>query len=212
MPVRGIAQNGSQLWFGCGRRLCVEDGGRISLFGLAEGLPEDAWDAIGITPDGSVWIRSPSNLYRKPPGALRLFREKPTIASSIFWGALTVARDGSVMIPTDKGLAICSAGNWSVVDVQRGLPAAMTSAVLEDRDGSLWIALIGSGVARWLGHGEWEAWTKAQGLPSDLIWSIRRDRKGALWVGTSLGLARMDDRGSLRTWTRKDGLGAILFT
>ena len=46
MPVRGIAHNGSQLWFGCGRRLCVEDGGRISLFGLAEGLPEDAWDAI----------------------------------------------------------------------------------------------------------------------------------------------------------------------
>ena len=68
-------------------------------------------------------------------------------------------------------------------------------------------ALIGAGVARWLGYGEWEAWTKAQGLPSDLIWSIRRDRKGALWVGTSLGLARLDGQGPPRTWTRKDGLG-----
>jgi signal transduction histidine kinase/CheY-like chemotaxis protein len=207
MPMRGIVRNGSQLWFGCGRRLCVEDQGRVSMFGPAEGLPDDAWDSIGITPDGSVWARSPSKVYRMPPGAARLTQEKPDIASSIFWGALTVGRDGSVMVPTDKGLAIHHDGNWRVIDEQRGLRTAMTSAVLEDREGSLWIATIGAGVARWLGYGEWEAWTKAQGLPSDLIWSILRDKKGALWVGTSLGLARLDGPGRPRTWTRKDGLG-----
>ena len=207
VPARGIARNGSQLWFGCGRRLCVEDGGRVSRFGPAEGLPDDAWDAICITPDGSVWIRSPSKLYRKPPGAVRLVQEKPDIASSIFWGALTGGRDGSVMVPTDKGLAIGRNGTWRVIDEQRGLRTAVTSAVLEDREGSLWIALIGAGVARWLGYEEWEAWTKAQGLPSDLIWSIRRDRKGALWVGTSLGLARLDGQAPPRTWTRRNGLG-----
>ena len=206
-PIRGVARNGSQLWFGCGRRLCVEDGGHVSTFGPAEGLPDDAWDAIGIATDGSVWVRSPSRLYRKPPGAVRLIQENPGIASSIFWGALTTTRDGSVMVPTDKGLAILRQGQWSVVDNHRGLHATMTSAVLEDRDGSLWIATIGAGVARWLGYEEWEAWTKEQGLPSDLIWSIQRDKKGALWVGTSLGLAKLDGAGPPRTWTRKDGLG-----
>jgi signal transduction histidine kinase/CheY-like chemotaxis protein/streptogramin lyase len=207
MPMRGIARNGTELWFGCGRRLCVESGGRVSIYGPAEGLPDDAWDAVAITDDGSVWARSPSRLYRKPPGGLRLVQEKPDIASSVFWGALTAGRDGSVMVPTDKGLTIRRQGNWTVVDQQRGLRTAMTSAVLQDREGSLWIALIGAGVARWLGYGEWEAWTKAQGLPSDLIWSIRRDKKGALWVGTSLGLARLERRGPPRTWTRKEGLG-----
>ena len=206
-PIRGILQNGSQLWFGCGRRLCVEDRGRISIFGPAEGLPEDAWDAIGITPDGSVWTRSPSRLYRKPPDAAKLVQEKPDIASNIYWGALAVGRDGSVMVPTDKGLAIRRKGAWSLIDEQRGLRTATTSAVLEDREGSLWIALVGGGIARWLGYGEWEAWTKAQGLPSDLVWSIRRDAKGALWVGTSLGLARLDGQTPPRIWTRKDGLG-----
>jgi len=206
-PARGIARNGSQLWFGCGRRLCVEDGGRVSIFGPAEGLPDDAWDAIGITPDGSVWSRSPSKLYRKPAGAARLAQEKPEIASSIYWGALAAGRDGSLMVPTDKGLVILHEGKWSVVDDQAGLRSAMVSAVLEDREGSLWVALVGSGVARWLGHNEWEAWTKAQGLPSNLVWSIRRDRRGALWVGTSLGLARLDGHEPPRTWTRKDGLG-----
>ena len=190
--MRGIARSGTQLWFGCARGLCVEQGGKISIFGPAEGLPDDAWDAISITPDGSVWTRSPSRLYRKPPGESRLIRERPELASSIFCGALSQGRDGSILVPTDEGLAVKRGGTWTLVDDRRGLHTAMTTAALEDRDGSVWIALIGVGVARWIGYGEWEAWTKAQGLPSDLIWSIRRDRKGAMWVGTSLGLARLD--------------------
>jgi ligand-binding sensor domain-containing protein len=111
------------------------------------------------------------------------------------------------MVPTDKGVAIHRQGQWSVIDEGRGLRAAMTSAVLEDRDGSIWIALLGSGMARWLGYGEWEAWTKAQGMPADLIWRIFRDREGVLWVGTSVGLARMEGFEVRRTWTRKEGLG-----
>jgi ligand-binding sensor domain-containing protein len=206
-PVRGIARIFSQLWFGCERRLCVADRGRVTAFGPAEGLPDDVWDAVAVTPDGSMWVRSPGRLYRKPPGAARFVQEKPDIPSSIFWGALTVVADGSLMVPTDQGLAILQKGVWSAVDEKRGLRTAMTSAVLQDREGSLWIALIGGGVARWLGRGEWESWTKAQGLPSDLIWSILRDRKGALWVGTSLGLAWLNERGPPRTWTKKDGLG-----
>ena len=85
-----------------------KSGGRVSTFGPENGLPEDSWDGIQVSPDGSVWVRSPSRLYRKPPGATRLVREKPDIASSMFWGALTIARDGSVMVATDQGLAIRS--------------------------------------------------------------------------------------------------------
>ena len=51
------------------------------------------------------------------------------------------------MVPTDKGLAIRGEGGWRVMDEQRGLHSAMTSAVLRDREGSLWVALIGAGVA-----------------------------------------------------------------
>ena len=210
-PTHGILRHASQLWFGCGGRLCLEDQGRVSTFGPEEGLPEDSWDGIAIASDGSVWVRSPARLYRKPPGAARMVQERPDIASSMFWGALATARDGSVMVPTDRGLAIRSAdgprqGGWMTVDRKQGLGASMTSTVLEDREGSLWIGLVGAGLARWLGRGEWEAWTEAQGLPSDVIWSIRRDRKGALWVGTSRGLARLFEPQPPRVWTRKDGL------
>jgi signal transduction histidine kinase/CheY-like chemotaxis protein len=214
-PTHGILRHGSQLWFGCDVHLCVEEGGRISIFGPESGLPEDSWDGIAVSPAGEVWIRSPSRLYHKPPGQARMIQEKPDIGSSMFWGAVTLTQDGSVMVPTDRGLAIRSAaGVWTLVDRRRGLRGVMTSAVLEDRAGSVWIGLAGAGLARWLGRGEWESWTETQSLPSDLIWNVLRAHKGALWVGTSLGLARLDFRRvqpdsqpQATTWTRKMGLG-----
>ena len=125
--MRGITRHGDQLWFGCGRRLCLEERGRVSIYGPAEGLPEDSWDALGYAPDGSVWARSPSRLFRKPPGETRLAPENPGIAPSAYWGALTVDRDGSVMVPTDKGLAVRSQGKWSLMGEGMGLRSAMTT-------------------------------------------------------------------------------------
>ena len=58
-PTHGILRHGSQLWFGCDLHLCVEDGGRISIYGPESGLPEDSWDGIGVSPDGTLWVRSP---------------------------------------------------------------------------------------------------------------------------------------------------------
>jgi signal transduction histidine kinase/ligand-binding sensor domain-containing protein/CheY-like chemotaxis protein len=205
--ARGVYRYDTQLWFGCENQLCVEENGEFRQYGEKDGLPADSWDGIGVTPDGTLWARSPSKLYRKAPGSERFQRERMEIAPSMYWGALTIGPDGALMIPTDKGVAIYQDGRWSVVDESRGLRTAMTSAVLRDGGGSLWIALVGAGLARCLGSGEWESWTKAQGLASNLVWNILRDRKGALWVGTGAGLTRLGGHLPPRTWTGKDGLG-----
>ena len=205
-PMHGALRQGDRLWFGCDRGLCLEEAGKVSLFGPEEGLPEDSWDAIQISPDGSVWVRSPKSVYRRALGQGRFSQEKPDLASSGYWGALAIGLDGSIMVPTDQGLAIRTTAGWSVVNRQRGLHNENTLAALMDREGSVWIGLTGGGLARWLGRGVWESWTMADGLPSDLVWSIRRDRRGTLWVGTSLGLTRLDGSRTARTWTRKNGL------
>ncbi len=207
-PMHGILRQGRRVWFGCDQQLCMEQAGQFSMFGREQGLPDDAWDGIQVSPDGSVWVRSPKNIYRRAPGQTRFSQEKPDIASSGFWGALTLGRDGSILVPTDQGLAIHTKAGWSVLNRRRGLSKENTAAVLEDREGSVWIGLAGGGLERWLGRGVWESWKMDQGLPSDIVWNIRRDRKGALWVGTSLGLTRIDSSGRLRNWTKKDGLGS----
>lgn len=205
-PIHGILRQGARIWFGCAGQLCVQQAGQISVFGTEQGLPEDAWDGIQISADGSVWVRSPKSVYRKAPGQTRFLQEKPDIASSGFWGALVLGRDGSIMVPTDHGLAIHNEMGWSIVNRRRGLRNENVTTVLEDGEGSVWIGLAGGGVARWLGRGIWESWKMDQGLPGDIVWNIRRDRRGALWVGTSAGLVRMDGSGRIRTWTEEDGL------
>jgi PAS domain S-box-containing protein len=205
--THSILRQGARLWFGCEQQLCLEEAGRVSVFGPEQGLPQDSWDGIQIEPDGSVWVRSSKSIYRRAPGQNRFLREEMDIPPSQFWGDLTLARDGSVMAPTDRGLAIHTAGGWNVVNRQRGLRDEVTTAVLEDREGSLWIGSFGGGLSRWLGRGVWESWKVDQGLPSNLIWGIRRASKGDLWIGTGLGLSRMDSSGHIRNWTKKDGLG-----
>jgi signal transduction histidine kinase/CheY-like chemotaxis protein len=82
----------------------------------------------------------------------------------------------------------------------------MASAALRDRQGALWIGLVGAGLARCLGSGEWESWTRAQGLASNVVWNILRDHTGKLWVGTSEGLTRFDRELRPQTFTTRDGL------
>ena len=204
--VRSILRHGATLWAGCGDRLCVSKSGRISVYGPEEGLPEDRWDGIAVTQDGSVWARSPNKLYRMPANERRFVQEGQELASSMFWGAVAVDRAGRLLVPTDRGLAMDTAAGWKLIDDHSGLRTPMTSSALVDREGSLWIGSIGAGVARRLDV-RWEAWTKAQGLPADLIWSIHRDKRGSLWVGTSAGLAKLDGSAPPRTWTAKQGLG-----
>ncbi len=205
-PTHGILRQGSRLWFGCGQQLCMDDAGKVSVFGKEHGLPEDTWDGIRIAPDGSVWVRSARSLYRGPPAESRFLQEKFEIASSGFWGALSLCRDGTVMVPTDRGLAININGTWNIVNRARGLSNETTVTALEDHEGSLWIGLAGGGLVRWVGRGIWENWKADQVLPSDIVWNIRRDRKGALWVGTAFGLTRIDTSRHIRTWTKRDGL------
>ena len=54
-PMHGILRQGARLWFGCDQQLCLEEDGQVSVFGRENGLPEDIWEGIRISPDGSVW-------------------------------------------------------------------------------------------------------------------------------------------------------------
>src|SRR5581483_11600 len=91
--LHGIARKGDGVWFGCDQQICMEQAGHVSLFGREQGLPRDAWDAIQIAPDGTVWARSPRSVYRLAPGQATFLQENPHIASSGFWGSLALARD-----------------------------------------------------------------------------------------------------------------------
>jgi signal transduction histidine kinase/ligand-binding sensor domain-containing protein len=72
-----------------------------------------------------------------------------------------------------------------------GLPQNTVHAIVQGRDGFLWIATEG-GLVRFDGV-DFRAYTRANtpGLPSDLIDDLMEDRNGVLWISTSGGLARL---------------------
>ncbi len=88
-----------------------------------------------------------------------------------------------------------------------GLPQNTVHAIVQGRDGFLWIATEG-GLVRFDGV-EFRTMTHANtpDLPSDLIDNLLEDRTGTLWIGTSGGLARMRD-GKLEAFGPARGIPA----
>jgi signal transduction histidine kinase/ligand-binding sensor domain-containing protein/ActR/RegA family two-component response regulator len=198
--TRAVYREGSRLWFGCDLALCSLEGGVITRYGKDEGLPETHWDSILRTPSGVLWVRSQDSTYFRPPGQTR-FRPLNRLAPSFSSGYLALTRDGSLLIPTNAGLAIVRGADVQTVSDNQGLRTALTGVALEDRQGSLWIGLLGEGLARWQGRGEWELYTKENGLPSNIVWQIIRARSDkALWVATALGVVKYPAKGSPRVW------------
>src|SRR5690349_10130929 len=89
---------------------------------------------------------------------------------------------------------------------ERGLPQNSVSAIVQTRDGYLWVGTYG-GLARFDGVKFTVLDTgNTPGLPSNRILSLYEDRAGGLWIGTDqAGLSRYF-QGKFTTYTTKDGL------
>ena len=191
-------------WIGCHDRLCTLKNGAV--VETAPELPKAEWTAIKATRTGDVWVLSRFALWHRPAGQDKF---KPVNAPftpadySILLGdpALKLTAGGDVFIPTPRGICHWSKGQWRIIDERAGLIRSDLTAMLADREGSLWVGIAGLGLARLLGSGEWEHWTNAEGLPHEAIWAIDRDSKGTVWTGTNSGLAyAKSDREAPAAW------------
>ena len=185
------------VWYGCANSLCRLENGEGREVGATLGLPRDHWDAILGDLDGNLWVRSDTSLYFRANGTPRFEARKGLPESSNTNPTLAFDPSGRLLVPTYRGLARQNGDGWQLIDAQQGLTSNDISAVMQDREGSMWIGLLGSGVARWLGYNEWTGWGEREGLSRESIWSITRDANGRLWVGTQFGLNYAE--------TQKDG-------
>lgn len=187
--VSSVFVDGSgSVWYGCGFSLCLLNQGEANDIGTEQGLPRERWDAILGDLDGNLWVRSEQSLQIRLSGARR-FQPRPGLARSTnTYPTLALDPLGRLLVPTDNGLARQSAQGWDMVDSADGLTTNDISAVMQDREGSVWLGLLGSGLARWLGYNEWQSWSEREGLTRESVWSITRDKRGRLWVGTQFGL------------------------
>jgi signal transduction histidine kinase/ligand-binding sensor domain-containing protein/CheY-like chemotaxis protein len=206
-PVAGILVENGRLWYGCGTRLCLLEGGKSVAFDEASGLPRERWQSLLRDRSGTLWVRGSRHLYALAPGAAHFVaRDEGLPQSSNTCMNVIQNRQGQMLVSTDRGLARLVNGQWQLVGMAQGLESETVTAVLEDREGSVWIGLWGSGLARWPGPNAWTNWTTADGLPNNIVWGLLRDATGGLWAGTDHGLVRFGNDGGPRVWTQKEGL------
>jgi diguanylate cyclase (GGDEF)-like protein len=187
------------LWMGCGPSLCRYRDGVPALLGGAEGLPAQRWDALLRDSAGTLWLGGTTHLMALPADARRFSDRTPdqfSARENTSPVTLLQDSDGRLLSASDNGVFRYAGGRWEHYGEAQGMRIGTGShALLQDREGDLWLGLSGLGLVQWQGYRHWENWTKGQGLPDLDIWSLLRTSDGTLHAGTGNGLAQWRGRG-----------------
>jgi methyl-accepting chemotaxis protein/ligand-binding sensor domain-containing protein len=196
-PADALWADSTGLVVGQGQRVLLLSNGAVI---GSWALPKAKEIVTSITRDGSgrLWVLAGRQIFVLLPNAEAfkdLTAQLPPVEDA---SRLSLDRRGRLWVPTSKGIFLARADEskdevaWLSLSVY-GFPEIPARAVLEDREGSLWIS--GMGLRRMLGRGLWQSYTQRNGLSSSLVRLTRRDARGNLWVGTGAGAMRATSDG-----------------
>ncbi len=212
-PVTAVHVDPSgAVYFSRNGLLFRKESGRAVEFGRPRGLPSyETIDDVRTDGAGRLWVRTVKRLFVLGKGAQRFERADEGLPESSECGRLALDDRGRILVLTVQGLASLDDGAWRLIGRREGLPVDTALAAVVDREGSLWIGLLGGGLARRLGHGQFTNWSPADGLSHEVVWAIARQKlktgPGPVWVGTEQGLNRIDPQsGAVRVFLEADGL------
>lgn len=178
-----------QLWLGGDAGLFRQDGTALSPVAFAPDGEGDAVHALAAGPDGTLWIASQSNVYRRfADGRVE------TIDSLAPHGfSSTVA-----LLPTSDGIWMGSQYHglrhyWLPVVQRLGREDGLHNTTVWSFavDGDALLVGTDDGVAVWDGQ-RFRQRLAGDRLPHPAAYSLLRDRRGRVWVGTRAGLARFE--------------------
>jgi signal transduction histidine kinase len=154
-----------------------------------DGLPSAFIYSIAQTQDGYLWLATTDGLVRFD--GVRFVHWRPKTGHTELLGvvrSLCVARDGSLWIGTAAGLV----GHIRGDNLTTSLVGVQIEAMLEDRDGTLWVTTqdrilrFHAATAEQIGT--------AIILPGTLLSGPLEDKTGSIWFSTDAGVLRFDPR------------------
>jgi len=176
------------------------DGGFLT-FTTKHGLPEDRVDQIGGTADGGLLVWTIKGLARFQNERFEAVAPEPhgfDLRPSYH------APSGTVWHRRGTELRRISNGSLTVFQV----PEGDHHQLYEDRQGRLWIGIVGKEGLAMLKGDSLRIYTSKDGLPSAPVESFCEDRAGTLWFGTNGGgLVRFKDD-KFATFTTANGLSS----
>jgi len=152
------------------------------LWQTEEGLPDNSVAGVAQTPDGFLWVGTPSGLARFDGSQFETISLTNVIAYPNR-GIITMlrGRHGTLWLGMDRGAVVRLSGDSSRSYV-KDLPNQIPGNMAEDAADNLWISYRGGEVYRIQTNNQIAPITEAQGLPPGLdICALAADRHGRLW-------------------------------
>jgi ligand-binding sensor domain-containing protein len=179
--VQAVATDSQgRTWFGTDSGLSIWNGDAFFNITAEQGLPAADMRALASAGD-AMWIGSwGGGLYRFADNQLEVFNVENTGLPSDRITALAALPDGSLLLGTDRGLALFAEG---AVTPAASITAPVTAIAVID--GVAWVATAGAGVFVQQGEG-WTPVTLADGLPAATITAIAAT-DSAVWLGGASG-------------------------
>lgn len=183
--------------------------GRFERFEIGEGQhalkSPYVWKVL-FDEQANVWLATETdglNFYDAASQTFERFvhskSDQNSISFNYVWD-LERSHDGTLWIGTQHGLNRFNTQTrrferFAELDTFEGLGNARVHAVLEDRDGFVWVATQSSGLKRWDPQTETiVSLTQESGLPSNTVSSLQQDELGYIWASTVQGIVKVDPK------------------
>jgi ligand-binding sensor domain-containing protein/signal transduction histidine kinase len=207
LPSNGVLEifedaNGV-VWFGTWNGLARFESGRFAVY-HADGLMGRNGLSMCEDRQGRLCVATEAAVHRWAGDRFEALTNANQFLESPI-RQIYVTDDSAMWIASvGEGVFRLHEGNITRYTRREGLPDNKVRAVLQDRDGNMWIGTW-SGLCR-LKNQNLATLTKQDGLPHDYIECLYEDSEGSLWVGTrGGGLARLRD-GKFSNFTTREGL------
>lgn len=184
----------------------------IDLWTSREGLPHNSIRDIAQTPDGYLWFGTWEGLTRYNGLDFTTFDRgtRPALADNGI-GALYVAPDGALWLSDSRGniSRYGSDGTFKIWPRPADAPEVLLPAMTMDRHGRLWMLFEGRGLACLEPDGRYRYETPGPDSPLRTAYAhLAIDAQDRVLVGSTEGLLRRDQDGTLHNVSREAGLPA----
>ena len=138
--------------------------------------------------DNSIWLGTVSGLmyHIKNDKIEKIYNYESMHSASV--NGFVRLKTGTMFVATYKGLGRFTQDGYDLFSEKKGLPDKVVSALCQDREGNLWLAMKHSGVGKF-SRGKFLDITKAAYLPSQSINSVLEDQDKNIWSTSDNGVA-----------------------